>query len=165
MRAAIAFNPDLIHFVLTFAGWGGAYVVLLVVSRFVIVKKNALERASATLGRVRAILAAVSAKCSEESMIDPQEAIRRLATAKRLLLRADKMVSVYQYDHSDLMDLGGIRSSISSLVSSSEALAVAIQKNDGPEAMGLLEKLQKTTSGTIASINSIEESQSKVTLI
>lgn len=106
----------------TFLSWGIAFVVLWGVSRFILVKKNALVQAKSLIKRVRDMASALSVKIIGVKEPDVNGCISSLRSIKRTLLKADKMLSIFQYEHNDIMDVLALRGSMTKLIKLCDAV-------------------------------------------
>lgn len=148
-------------FLSTFIGWFLAYVVLWIVSRFLLVKKDALERAVELLRRSDEELEYLASRCSDNSLPLLSDAVKQLRLVKKRLLKAEKMISIYQYDHNDMMDLIGIRGGIIAAAKLCDTLVLAIQDEKNKSAISTVNKMRKACQESISSINEIAKSQAR----
>ncbi|MDD2232800.1 MAG: hypothetical protein PHO44_08360 [Sphaerochaetaceae bacterium] len=145
----------------TFLSWAIAYLLIWIISRFFLVKKNSLERASEMLRRTGSIFDSLSAKCTDNSLPLVDDAVSSMRQVKKMLCKSDKMLSIYQYDHSDIMDLITMRSSLAGCMKLCETFASAVQDNKNKAAISALAKMQKICKDAVSSIDEISKAQSR----
>lgn len=106
----------------TFLSWGIAFVVLWGVSRFILVKKNALVQAKSLIKKARDMASDLSVEIIGVKEFDVSGCISSLRSIKRTLLKADKMLSIFQYEHNDIMEVLALRGSMTKLLNLCDAV-------------------------------------------
>lgn len=149
------------HLVATFFGWAVAFVVVWVVCRFFLVRKDTLAQSQVLFGKIIELSGALAAQCGTENGPELDSAVASLRQIKKKLLRADKLLSIYQYEHNDVMALVSLRGNVTQMVKRCEACVCALSDGNFKAAADLMGKLEKTCQDEIPEIVEIAKIQQR----
>lgn len=158
-------NAQFNQFLNTFLTWGCVYLVFWVISRFFVARKNTVIQARDIIKSVRNAVSQYQSRNKVTSIPQIQHTSAFLRKIKRKLINADKLLSIYQYEHSDIMALVQVRSTVGAMQKSCQAVINAVLDGNPDAYNEALQSIVSTCEDDIKLIDTIAEMVSRAQLL